>query len=77
MGSAIGMIPASRQIESYGSIQRLRHRFTEEQDATALSIISEIAPKRESQWLARLNFTYAPSAWDELTRAYAPRAELE
>jgi hypothetical protein len=53
------------------------HLFTAEQHANALSIITEIAPERESQWFARLNFTHAHSAWDELTRAYAPRAELE
>jgi hypothetical protein len=53
------------------------HRFSSEQHANALSIISEIAPERESQWFARLNFTQAHSAWDELAHAYAPRAELE
>jgi hypothetical protein len=53
------------------------HVFTAEQHANALSITSEIAPERESQWYARLNFTYDHSAWNELTRAYAPRAELE
>jgi hypothetical protein len=51
--------------------------FSAEQHATALSIVSEIAPERESEWFARLNFTHAHSAWEELKHAYAPRAELE
>jgi hypothetical protein len=53
------------------------HLFSAAQHATALSIVSEIAPERESAWFARLNFIYAHSAWDELKRAYSPRAELE
>jgi hypothetical protein len=53
------------------------HLFSAAQHATALSIVSEIAPERESAWFARLNFIHAHSAWDELKRAYAPRAELE
>jgi hypothetical protein len=51
--------------------------FTTEQHATALSIITEISPDSESEWFARLNFTRAYQAWEELERAYAPRAELE
>jgi hypothetical protein len=53
------------------------HLFSAEEHANVLSIISEIAPDRESQWFARLNFTQAHLAWNELTHAYAPRAELE
>jgi hypothetical protein len=51
--------------------------FTTEQHATALSIITEISPDSESEWFARLNFTRAYQEWEELERAYAPRAELE
>jgi hypothetical protein len=53
------------------------HHFNAEQHATALTIISEISPERESEWFARLNFTHAHLAWKELSHAYAPRAELE
>jgi hypothetical protein len=47
------------------------------QHATALSIMTEISPDSESEWIARLNFTRAYQAWEELERAFAPRAELE
>lgn len=53
------------------------HLFSPDQHANVLSVISEIAPERESEWFARLNFKHAYSAWDELAHAYAPRAELE
>jgi hypothetical protein len=53
------------------------HLFSAAQHATALSMVSEIAPERKSAWFARLNFIYAHSAWDELKRAYTPRAELQ
>jgi hypothetical protein len=53
------------------------HLFTNEQHASALTIIKEISPEREAQWFARLNFTKAHLAWDELAHAYAPRAELQ
>jgi hypothetical protein len=53
------------------------HLFSSAQHASALSIVSEIAPERESAWFSRLNFVYAHSAWDELKHAYAPRAKIE
>jgi hypothetical protein len=51
--------------------------FTDNKHATVLSIISEISPPCETEWFARLNFTKAFQAWQELESAYAPRAELE
>jgi hypothetical protein len=51
--------------------------FTDAQHATVLTIITEISPPRETEWFARLNFTKASQAWQELQSAYAPRAELE